>query len=253
MSTTPSPSELSFDRATPLNSPPPPDACAFCQRGLSGEYYRVAGRLACATCAAQAAAATPVDTHKAFVRALLFGSGAAIAGCIGYALFGILTGITLGYAAIGVGYLIGRAMNKGSGGIGGRRYQIVAAILTYAAVSVAFVPMAIHEHNAAKNHPKTSLNAAQQSEANDAQAADSDAAHATGKNAEQTKVGFGTFLLSVGMLLGIGLVSPFLILMSSIPQGLLNLFIVYLGIQFAWRATARKAIPVDGPYSSPNA
>ena len=101
MSTTPlSSPELNFDRASHLNSPPPPDSCAFCQRGLTGEYYRVAGRLACATCAAQAQAHTPIDTHKAFVRAVLFGSGAAMVGCIGYALFGILTGITLGYAAI---------------------------------------------------------------------------------------------------------------------------------------------------------
>jgi hypothetical protein len=31
------------------------------------------------------------------------------------------------------------------GGVGGRRYQIAAALLTYSAVSMSAVPLAIHE------------------------------------------------------------------------------------------------------------
>src|SRR5262249_24781611 len=82
------------------------------------------------------------DKHTAYGRALLFGIGAAVAGLIGYAmLVVILQGWTIGYISIGVGYIVGKAMMVGSKGIGGRRYQITAALLTYAAVSMAAVPI----------------------------------------------------------------------------------------------------------------
>ena len=238
----------SFDRARYAGDPPPADACAFCTRALSGSYYRVGQHLACEPCAQRAESLVPPDSHKAYSRAVLFGVGAAIVGCIGYALFQILSGIVLGYLAIGVGYLVGWTMKKGSGGLGGRRYQITAALLTYAAVAVAFVPIAMHEmavHRRGVSQPAT-----QQAQANDAQAAQSDAAKATGKPASAQKVGFGGFLLAVLMLLGVGLISPFLMLSTSIAHGVLNLFIIYLGVQFAWKAMVSPRIVVDGPFAT---
>lgn len=82
----------------------------------------------------------PKDSHAGYVRGLLFGAGAAIAGMIFYAGFTILTGIYIGYVSLAVGWLVGKAIMLGSKGIGGRRYQIAAIILTYAAVSIAAVP-----------------------------------------------------------------------------------------------------------------
>src|ERR1700722_5420754 len=142
-----SPPLPNFERADYEGAPPLPDECAYCKRGITTEYYRVDGNLACPSCARQAQSLIPPDSHKAYSRAVLFGIGAAILGCIGYALVTILTGWTIGYAAIGVGYLVGKAMKMGSRGLGGKRYQITAAILTYAAVAVAFVPLAIHQIN----------------------------------------------------------------------------------------------------------
>jgi hypothetical protein len=136
---------FSFDRARYVGDPPPPDSCAFCQRELKSEYFRVNGNLACSTCAQQAERLVPPDSHKAFSRAVVFGIGAAIVGCIGYALFEILTGIMMGWIALLVGLFVGRAMKTGSRGLGGRRYQITAALLTYAAVAVAFIPVAFHQ------------------------------------------------------------------------------------------------------------
>lgn len=189
----------------------------------------------------------PPDSHKAYSRAVLFGIGAAIAGCVGYALFEIATGIMLGYIAIGVGFLVGWAMKKGSGGLGGRRYEITAALLTYAAVAVAFVPVALHEASA-KRHG-VSETATQQSEAKDAQTAQNNGAHTTGTEPAAQKHGLGAFLLAIMMLLGLGLVSPFLMLMDAPGQGLLNLFIIFLGVRFAWQALKNPRVDVDGPYT----
>ncbi len=88
----------------------------------------------------------PKDSHSAYVRGILFGVGAAIIGMILYAAFTIATGLYIGYVSLAVGWLVGKAIMLGSKGIGGRRYQIAAVILTYAAVSIAAVPIAISYH-----------------------------------------------------------------------------------------------------------
>jgi hypothetical protein len=75
------------------------------------------------------------------VRALLFGAGAAVAGLILYSIFGIVTGLVIGYLSLGVGYLVGKAMMMGSRGVGGRRYQIAAVLYTYMAVSMSAIPI----------------------------------------------------------------------------------------------------------------
>lgn len=70
-------------------------------------------------------------------RAILFGIGGAIAGAACYGLFIGLTHINIGYLAILVAWLIAKAMTTGSGGQGGRAYQISAVVLTYGAVAAA--------------------------------------------------------------------------------------------------------------------
>jgi hypothetical protein len=113
------------------------DVCKSCNQAISGAYYRINGALACDRCTTQLQTQLPKDSHAAFVRALMFGIGAAVLGLIGYAAFSIITGIRIGYISLAVGWLIGKAMRTGSRGIGGRRYQIAAALFTYAAVSMA--------------------------------------------------------------------------------------------------------------------
>lgn len=61
-----------------------------------------------------------------------------------YAGFTILTDIRIGYISLAVGFIVAKAMMIGSGGIGGRQYQIAAAVLTYMAVSMAFIPLVLY-------------------------------------------------------------------------------------------------------------
>ena len=73
----------------------------------------------------------------AFARAVWLGLGGAALGCVIYAIVGMW--VQIGYVAILVGVLVGSAMMQGSGGVGGRRYQVAAVLLTYFAASTAFV------------------------------------------------------------------------------------------------------------------
>src|SRR5260221_11698475 len=93
--------------------------------------------MVCGNCFDHIQRERPRDSHTAFVRAVLFGLVGFAIGLIAYAGFEIMTGISIGYLALAVGWIVGKAMMIGSGGIGGRRYQLTAILLTYAAVSMA--------------------------------------------------------------------------------------------------------------------
>ena len=90
--------------------------------------------------------------------ALLLGLIGAAIGCALYAGFEILTNITIGYLALLVGFIVAKAMMMGSKGVGGRQYQITAVLLTYAAVSMAAVPVGLNAtHLSVSDIPLTKL------------------------------------------------------------------------------------------------
>src|SRR5271157_387721 len=139
----PGSSPIQFGTAEYLGSPGA-DHCQFCQQPITGTYYRVHGAMACRGCAEKAQSELPQYSHADYLRGLLYGVGAAIAGLILYAAFEIATSLIIGYVSLAVGWMVGKAMMKGSNGVGGKRYQITAVLLTYAAVSTAAVPVVIH-------------------------------------------------------------------------------------------------------------
>jgi hypothetical protein len=233
----------SFDKAQYALAPTT-DQCTLCQQPIAASYYRVNGNMACGPCATQAKPTLPANNHATFTRAILYGIGAAIVGMILYALFEIVTGIIIGYLAIGVGYLIGKAMKRGSNNRGGRRYQIAAALLTYASVSLAAIPVAIHsyrDHKPAHTAPAPSNATSNQLPL--------PAETAPKPEPKPQPVNLGMALLTLA---GIGLASPFLQLADGFG-GIIGLFILFLGIRAAWSLTSgvdASAPDISGPYSA---
>src|ERR1700760_1195442 len=135
------------------------DSCTMCQKPITANYYRANGATVCDSCADRLRRSNPQDNHAAFVKAILFGLGGFLAGLIAYAGFSIVTGIQIGYLSLAVGWMVGKAMMIGSGNIGGRRYQIAAVVLTYAAVSMAAIPIAFYHLGKGKT-PATEQSAA---------------------------------------------------------------------------------------------
>jgi predicted lipid-binding transport protein (Tim44 family) len=232
------------------------DYCRFCNQSIVGRYYRVNGAMACNSCADRAQRETPADSHAAFLRGLLLGIAAAILGLILYAAFEIMTGIIIGYASLAVGFLVGKAIMVGSKGIGGRRYQIAAVLLTYAAVSMAAIPVAISQFSKEQSERKeieekrqSSTDKPQASQQNQpAQAPSTDAQ--AGQQSEQKpvpKMGIGAVLVEFIL---IGLASPFLELQNPV-YGLIGLVILFVGIRIAWRITAVRPLQIEGPYDNP--
>lgn len=242
-----------------------PGNCILCNQPISGSYYRVNGEQACSSCVTREGMVTR-DNASHYSRALVFGIGAAIVGMIGYAAFEIITGWIIGYVALAVGWLVGKAMMTGSKGFGGRKYQITAALLTYAAVSLAAIPLVFSQIAKQKEQNPVQIQqqqTAQQpaldtaplfSDGGTSAATTSEGKELTGLNvtpsgiptpkAEKPKMGFGK---AVGMLMLIGLASPFLELADPF-HGLIGLFILFIGIRIAWKMTARPQLQIDGPF-----
>jgi hypothetical protein len=218
---------------------PGTERCRICGNVVAGEYFRVNSQMACGKCAAEAREGQPSDSHAAFARALMFGAGAAVLGLILYSTVEIVTGWSIGYLALAVGWLVAKGMMKGSNGMGGRRYQIAAVLLTYASISLSAVPVGISY--AIKN-----AKPAQTQKADNG----GDSAIVTDDAAKAQSAG-PTIKPSMGKLLGqlllYGLASPFLELQNP-GSGLIGLVILFVGLSIAFRMTAAKPLEVDGPY-----
>jgi hypothetical protein len=202
--------------------------CKSCGQAVSGVYYRVNGVPTCANCAQRIKDQMPHDSHSAFARGISFGVGGAILGLGLYVGFALATGWIVGFVSLAVGYIVGKAIVLGSGGVGGRRYQVTAVLLTYIAVSMAAVPIAISQHMKQKS--------AQQR----AQGGDSAAV-------SQPRI---RPLKALGVLAIVGLTSPFLDLANP-AHGVIGLIILFVGIRIAWRLTAGKAVNIVGPINEP--
>jgi hypothetical protein len=218
---------------------PGTERCRICGNLIAGEYYRVNSQMACAKCATEARDGQPADSHAAFLRALLLGAGAAVLGLVVYSSFAIVTGWTIGYIALLVGWLVAKAMMKGSNGMGGTRYQITAILLTYAAISLAAVPIGIAYQikNAPARHAQTDGTEGTSAPDN-AQGAQPDA--------QQPRPSFGA---AAGQLVLIGLASPFLELQNP-GSGIMGLIILFVGLSIAFRLTKARPLDVDGPFNA---
>ena len=195
--------------------------------------------MACGSCAEKAQREGPKDSHAAFTRALLFGVGGALLGLIAYATFAIINGLVIGYLSLAVGYVVAKAMMLGSSGIGGRRYQIAAITLTYAAVSMAAIPVWISyivQHKGTHHQVQTQQPAH----------TDQPSAEPQQQTTPKLQMSFGTALLQLALL---GLASPFLELQADPFSGIIGLIILLVGIRIAWKMTAGQLQTIDGPFA----
>ncbi|HEY2823838.1 MAG TPA: hypothetical protein VGJ06_22540 [Candidatus Acidoferrum sp.] len=242
------------------------ERCKTCGQSLGSQYYRVNGAVTCNYCGEQALLRKPLDSHQIFVRGLLFGVGGAIIGLIIYAGFGIITGLMLGYISLAVGYIVGKAIMKGTDGIGGRRYQIAAVLLTYAAVSLSAIPIGIsqvikHQQERHRNIAAHATSPATRAAPPipDGSATDHSADTTTTvtpddpQDEPQTETrapGKAPMNLGavIGSLLFAGLASPFLELQDPI-HGAIGLIILFVGLRIAWQLTAAKELDILGPFS----
>lgn len=226
---------LQFDRAISERDVPPTPivVCTACELTISTEYYDINGRPLCGTCrAALAAAARTPKGIAPFLKAAALGAGAGVAGAAIYYAVIAIAHLEIGIVAVLIGYMVGYSVRRGLGGRGGRRFQVLAAAITYMAVALAYSPLAIQE---ARREAKPTA----QTAAIDTQGADSPAPATRSKP---------RFALGVIILAGLMLALPVLVVIGSMPSGLISAVIIFIGMRQAWKMTGAPIMRVAGPY-----
>jgi hypothetical protein len=232
----PSVDALQFRRAQPIDSTGSAagKSCAACKQLITGEYFQVRNNVICPACAEKIRAGQQSQRPVPLLRAVIYGLGAAIAGCLLYAIV-LAMGVQIGIVALAVGWMVGKAIRAGSYGMGGRKQQILAVALTYFAISTSFFPAALFM--GAKRGIEARSAAKKQAPPPEVR----DQVTTTRSTVSPGKAFAGMLVFAV--------VSPFLELKYSPVGGLISLFILFIGLQRAWVYTARHEIIVTGPYS----
>ncbi|MBY0504082.1 MAG: hypothetical protein K2X03_09230 [Bryobacteraceae bacterium] len=191
--------------------------CQCCTAPITAEYYHLEGQPICPACAEAIQADQESPKHTWVLRGALFGLGVALGCGAAYGAFRLALDWDIALVSIGVGYAVGRAVRRGSYGLGGRRCQVLAVLLTYLAISISFVPV-LYQAFRAQN-------------AKDAVA-------------EQVPPAMSAIMATV-----MSPAVPFFDLASGF-SGLIGLAIVAFGLQQAWRQTARDPRLLMGPYQT---
>lgn len=235
-------------------------SCSGCQRQITDRYFTAGQSILCDACRHRYEMELGQRSEsKCFARAGLFGLLAAFAGA---ALWGgviWLTGYELGLIAIVVGLMVGAAVKAGSGGRGGRRYQVMAVMLTYLSVSLAYVPLVIEgfrqaaqEQAAAQVDPEAaepSLSTLDPEAAEPAPpAVEMVVAEAQEMPAADVEtdgeVPAGAFVLAAIAVLAIAAAAPFL----AGFENAIGLLIIGFALWQAWKMNALVDLSLSGPY-----
>ena len=244
--------------------------CSRCATPIGAYYYESAGAVYCARCKRQAEeTAASLAGAGGFGRAALYGLGAALLGGFGYWLFMKLTEMDWALVSVGVAVLVASAIRKGKGGRSGRRFQLLAAALTYFAIGAAYSPLIIEgmrqgarqEATAAADSTGTSAGAAARDEAEDEEgeptladsAATVESAQPSRASATPTWAGFALLAVLLGVIV-IALAGPVIaIVAGGFPGALINIAIVGFALHRAWHLAgaegdAATTQTFTGPY-----
>jgi len=156
----------------------------------------------------------PADDASLLSKSFFLGFVGAIAGAICYAAFILSTGIQIGYLAVGVAWLVAKAMMIGSKERGGRPYQITAIILTIISVAMGNSIMLWW-----------------------------DISHRQGSHLLIPN------LHGLALFLRFGFEAPFLEFQDSPFGAAIGLFILFIGLRAAWRMTSGEPGASHHPFS----
>jgi hypothetical protein len=241
---------LQFDRVEtgqqdPRDGPDqqPLVTCKACDGVIRTHYFALGSAPLCESCKVSLEKSVEAARRwQTFMRAVVYGLGASIAGAILYYAVLAITNLEIGLVAIAIGYMVGYAVRKSTRGFGGRRFQVLALCLTYFSVGLAYFPLVIKQSASGKPTPAVS--------ASDSRAAAPapTTAEAAPSSEPRPPITFGRWLQAIGMLFLVCLALPALAVVTSLPSGLISAVIIGVGMRQAWRMTGAPPIEVTGPY-----
>jgi hypothetical protein len=199
---------------------------------LDGVYHLAAGQKICDPCRTAVERELASGSKVArVVKAMVFGSLAAIGGAALYVGVAILFKAEIGLVAIAVGLMVGFAVRKGSEGRGGKGYQALAMLLTYSAIIALYVPAAVdRQMDGLKKKKATEASAAEKEGHPDA--------------AEKKSVNPLVWVIALPILYVLACIEPF-------RQGggnFIGLLLIGFALYEAWKINRGSRLVFSGPY-----
>ena len=246
---------LQFDTATPgkvraeTTTTEQSVTCVACNKTIADRYFDVNAQTVCDRCKLQIArqAETP-EGFGVFARATLFGLGAAIAGAIVYYAVIAITEFEIGLVAIAIGYMVGYAVRRATADRGGLRFQILAIVLTYWAVGLAYTPFVFSGDTGQQEEAIIAPASTDAAPIEPASAPVEPASDPTEPASEDKALGAAGIAIAAGIMLALTFALPVLSVVSSMPGGLISAAIIAFGMQQAWRMTAAPHLVITGPF-----
>src|SRR5260370_39690752 len=110
----PSPQDLQFQHEEPIAAAASPagaaQTCVVCKRPVGDTYYHAQGQVVCPLCAQRIQTGQQAAPALSLMRAALYGGGAALGGCLLYALVAIVLHAEIGLIPILVGCRLVKAL-----------------------------------------------------------------------------------------------------------------------------------------------
>ncbi|HEV2969836.1 MAG TPA: hypothetical protein VGY55_07590 [Pirellulales bacterium] len=236
------------------NSPAPVAGqhCIACRQPIASTYYALGDKLLCPVCRERVIAGPSGSQFGRVVRATLMGLGAGLLGALIWFLIRRVAQLEIGLVAILVGFMVGKAVRKGSGGRGGRGYQVLAVALTYCCIAANYMPDVVEAvFRVAREHrSKAALQPGVDNKSQTGSATGDAAGKAASGSPENPKpqVGLartiGAMALLVLLVIALSLATPFL----PGAQNIIGLLIIGFALWEAWKFNARRPLPISGPY-----
>jgi hypothetical protein len=219
-------------------------ACGSCGQPMQVYYYEAAGQSICRKCKGtlEAAQGGGSGAARGMVGAVVLGGLAALLGAAIYLGIAFGTGYEVGLIAVLVGFLVGKGVFVGSGRQGGRRYQVLATVFTYLAISVTYVPSMVI---AAIEEANTGAAVATTAEPDQVPSADAGTGAVAPEETIITGATIGTMILGIGVML---LIAPVKVIMSDFPGSVISLIIIGVGLMQAWQGAKCQAVEIKGPF-----
>ena len=225
--------------------------CTACGVAITDQYFQINGAILCESCSeAVKNQFTGGAAFPRLLKACFFGLAASFAGFLIY--YGILklTGFEIGLISILVGFMVGAAVRRGSGGRGGALYQVIAVCCTYLAIAASHSALVVPELIAQMKKDNAAAAPAQNvDEPADAQA--EKAAEAQAKNVAKDEPVVRKELTLLDFVLAIAVIVAFIL---SVPiligfSNPISLLIVGFALWEAFKLNRKVNLVITGPHN----
>jgi hypothetical protein len=216
--------------------------CLVCQQPIVSTYYALGDNLVCPECHAHATAPPAGSRMARLLKASLLGLGAGLVGATIWFAVRRVAHIEVGLIAILVGFMVGKAVRRGSGGQGGRAYQVLAVIITYCCISANYMPDIIE--SVLQNLREKRAAAAQQPEVAENPAVNPPAAAVEPVPKPGPFEVLAALVTLFVLVFALAAAAPFLAGFENV----IGLLIIGFALWEAWKFNARRPLPITGPY-----